>query len=244
MTKPAKQDIARALEKAWDAFYKRDFDGALEQFEEIMEEDDSAAALFGRACALFRCQENDGALKDLNALLKMDPKNTTVLHTRALVYGDEEKYKESIRDLEKVVELLPDSVEAWCDLGGACLLKKDFPRANDCFDKCIDLDKSCPDAWFGKGMVALEKKEARRAIEYLNAAIKLDGKYLLALLARSEAHFLFKQDKEAQSDLSKVLSLDPDIFKNAELDGEDQRDDFDSDDEETLDDSSELESFN
>lgn len=237
MTKTSKTDLPKALEKAWGKYNKGDFDAALELFEELVEEESNPDTLYGRACALFRCQESEGAIKDLNALIKSDPSDVRALHTRALVYGDEEKYKEAIRDLEKVVALKPGSIEAWCDLGGAWLMAKDYVKAGDCFDKGLDLDKSCPDAWFGKGMVALEKKEARKAIEFFNAAIKLDGKYLLAILARAEAHFLYKEKAEGLKDIAKAAAIDPGLFKNTDQD-EDQEDE-----EGALDDDQDLESF-
>lgn len=242
MTKASSTDLPTALEKAWVKYYKGDFDAALEQFEGLVEVESNPDTLYGKACALFRCQENEGAMKDLNALIKSDPNDARALHTRALVYGDEEKYKEAIRDLEKVVTLKPGSLEAWCDLGGASLMNKDYVKAGDCFDKCLDLDKSCPEAWFGKGMIALEKKEARKAIEFFNAAIKLDGKYLLAILARAEAHFLFKQKDEGLKDVARAAAIDPRVFKNAEQDDDDGGG-YDNDDEESMDDDQDMETF-
>jgi tetratricopeptide (TPR) repeat protein len=229
------------LEKAWGKFKKRDFEGALNLFEELLEENETEDALFGRACALFRNDEPEDAIKDLNTLLKKNPENLQALHTRALVYGMEEKYKEASRDLERVLEIEPASVEAWCDLGGAWLVSKEYAKANDCFDRGIDIDKSCPDAWFGKGMVALEKKEYKRAIEYLNAAIKLDGKYLLALLARAEAWLMLNQKKEAASDVVKILALEPTIFTSGDAGTSDEN--YNSDDDDEINDDDDLDSY-
>lgn len=242
MSKASSRDLPKALEKAWAKYYKGDFDAALEQFEELVEVESNPDTLYGRACALFRCQENEGAIKDLNALIKSDPNDIRALHTRALVYGDEEKYKEAIRDLEKVVSLKPGSLEAWCDLGGACLMNKDYAKAGDCFDKCLDLDKTFPEAWFGKGMAALEKKEARKAIEFFNAAIKLDGKYLLAIMARAEAHFMFKQKAEGLKDVARATAIEPEIFKNTEGD-QDDGDGYEDDEEGSMDDDQDMETF-
>ena len=230
MTRMSNKDQSETLEKAWKKFYKRDFEAALSLFEEIMEESETPEVLFGRACALFRSEEYEEARKAINNLIKSDMKNTKYLHTRAMLSGAEEKTKEAIKDLERVVSLVPDHVEAWCDLGGAYMLNKDYIRANDCFDKCIDLDKSYPDAWLGKGLVALEKKEFKRAIEFLNVAIKIDGKNLTALLARAEANFSSSQKQEAQGDIRKILSLNPDIFREDAAENGRLNNDLDDDD--------------
>jgi tetratricopeptide (TPR) repeat protein len=243
MAKTPKQEQVSDLEKAWARYKKRDFEKALALFEDILEENDNAEALFGKACCLIRCDEHEEAIKDLNTLLKKNPKDSRYWHARSMVYGAEEKLKDAIKDLEKVLELASESVEAHCDLGGAYLLDGDFTKANDSFDTCIDIDRTCPDAWFGKGMVALEKKEPKRAIEYLNAAIKIDGKYLLAFLARAEAYIMSNQKKEGLRDLRKALSLDPNLFKHAESAGEDNIEGYDNDDNDTINEDQDYESF-
>ncbi len=244
MAKTPKQDQALSLEKAWAKFKKKDFEGALGMFEEFLEDNDSEEALYGKVCCQIRCDEYEDAMKDLNILIKKNPKDVKALHTRAMLYGAEEKIKEAVRDLKQILEMAPDSVEARCDLGGAYLIQGDHAKANDCFDACIDIDTTCPDVWFGKGMLALEKKELKRAVEYLNAAIKIDGKFLLALLARSETFFLSNQKKEALQDISKALSIDPNIFKNSESAVEaDEADGFDNDDNNAIDEDQDFESF-
>ncbi len=244
MAKTPKQDKALDLEKAWTKFKKKDFEKALALFEELLDENDNdAEALYGRACCLIRCEEYEDALKDLNVLIRKSPKESRYVHARSMVYGAEEKLKDAIKDLERVIELASDSVEAHCDLGGAYLISGDFAKANDCFDTCIDIDRTCPDAWFGKAMVAIEKKEPKRAIEYLNAAIKIDGKYLLAILARAEAYLMSNQKKEGLQDIRKALSLNPDLFKNNELAGQDDVTPYGNDENDSLDEDQDYEAY-
>ena len=231
MGKTTKKEAPSLLEKAWSKFNKKDFESALGLFDEMLEEAESADALYGRACSLFRNEEYEEALKDLAKLIRLEPQSAKYLHTRAMLYGADEKFTDAIKDLEKVVSLEPESYEAWCDLGGTYLLQKEYDRAAACYERCIDLEKSCAEAWLGKGLVALEKKEWKKAIEFLNAAIKLDGKNILALLARAEAYFSFNQKKEAQKDIRKLTAIDPGLFKSAPGEGTpDRENDYDDDD--------------
>lgn len=242
MGKTTKKDQASLLEKAWSKFYKKDFEAAHGLFDEILEADESADARYGRACSLFRNEEYEEALKDLAKLIRLEPQSAKYLHTRAMLYGAEEKFKDAIKDLEKVVSFEPESFEAWCDLGGTYLLQKEYDKAATCYERCIDLEKSCPEAWLGKGLVALEKKEWKKAIEFLGAAIKLDGKNILALLARAEAHFSYNQKKEAWKDIKKVTTIDPGLFKSAQGEGKtDRGNDYDDDDD--MDENTDYESY-
>jgi len=196
--------------------------------------------LYGRGSAFFRSEDYESALKDLNALIKLDGKHSKAYHARGLLRGAEEKYKEAIKDLEKANSLAPGNQEVWLDLGGAFLLNKDFPNAQIAFEKAIELDKGCPEGWYGKAVVALFKKEHKKAIEFLNVALKFDPKHLNAILARAEAYLESGQRDDGIKDVKKAVALKPDIFGfENQKDEADYKDRIDDNDE--LSDDSELE---
>ncbi len=246
MSKKSNSDKKPAIEKAWKAFYKRDYDGALEQFQLAVDAGEKGEALYGRACALFRAADLDGAIADLSELIKSDGKNSLAYHTRALAYGADEQYNKSLADLLKVTELEPANGEAWCDMGGLHLVLEDYMKARECFERSADIDKTCACAWLGKGATALFMKEYKKSMEYLNIAIKLDGKEVLGHMARADASFSGNMKKEALKDVRRALSLDKDFFqKFQEMFDEDtgDQDDDDADEKATLDDDASLDGF-
>ncbi len=212
MAKASRQKKKMTPEMAWARFYKKDFDAALEMFQTFIEENpNDNAALYGRACALFRISDHEGSLADLNALLKADPGNTEVLHTRALLYGADELYDRTLKDLKRVAELDPGNGEAWCDMGGTYLLLEDYTNAGVCFERASDIDKTCACAWFGKAAVAMQQKQNKKAVEYLNIVLRLDGRHTLAKMARAELAFSEGKKSEAVKDIKKLLSEDKDF---------------------------------
>ncbi len=202
------------VEEAWKLFQKSRFDDALAVFNTILASGTDHAASYGKACALFRTTDLEGALAELTSLLKADAGNTAYRHTRALVYGAAEQYDKALRDFQKLLEVQDDNGEAWCDLGGLYLVLEDYAGAKSCFERSADIDKSCACAWFGKGVVALQTREYKKAVEYLNIAIKLDSKHSLAFMARAEAAFGSRLKKEALKDVVKALSLDKDFLED------------------------------
>ncbi|MDR4987845.1 MAG: tetratricopeptide repeat protein [Bacteroidales bacterium] len=202
------------VDEAWKLFEKNRFDEALDMFDTILDKGTSHAASYGKACALFRTTDLEGALAELSALLKADANNPAYRHTRALVYGAAEQYDKALKDFQKLLEVQGDNGEAWCDLGGLYLILEDIAGAKNCFERSADIDKSCACAWFGKGVVALHSREYKKALEYLNIAIKLDSKHSLAFMARAEAAFGSRLKKEALKDVVKALSLDKDFFED------------------------------
>ncbi len=201
------------VKKAWNTFYKGNFDEALELFHQAWDDGKDLMALYGRACALFRSSDYEGALADLSELIRNDENNPSFIHTRALVYGANEDYDNALKDLKTVTTIAPDNGEAWCDLGGLYLVLDSYKEADICFQKSADIDKSCACAWFGKGMLALMRKEYKKAGEYMNIVLKLDGKHVPALMARADIAFGSGQKKGALKDVIKALMMDRDFFE-------------------------------
>ena len=232
MAKASRQKKKITPEIAWERFYKKDFDAALEMFQTLVAgNQDDSAALYGRACALFRVSDHEGSLADLNALIKADPGNVEALHTRALLYGADELYDRTLKDLKKVAELEPGNGEVWCDMGGTYLLLEDYTNAGVCFERASDVDKTCACAWFGKAAVAMQQKQLKKAIEYLNIVLRLDSKHKLAKMARAELAFSEGKKNEAVKDIKKLLSEDKDFserfvnFLSEKDDDQDMKDD-------------------
>ncbi len=244
MTKTTKKNITKQTDDGWKLFFKRKFDDASVVFNSVLETQDDHYAKYGRACASFRGNNIELAIRDLTELLDADDKNIDYLHTRALVYGADENYDKAMKDLTRLLELLPDNGEAWCDLGGLYLIREDFPSARDCFERAADINKACSFTWLGKGIAALNLKEYRKAIEYLNVSIKLDGKLTLAYLARAEAFFSNNQKKEALKDVKKSLSLDRAFFGEfKETFGDETNNNTENDHKDDLDDEDAIEVY-
>jgi tetratricopeptide (TPR) repeat protein len=246
MNKSSKKEQTGILEKAWAHYRKGDFDSALSLFEEVLENGENMPALYGRACALFRCEEHEDAGKDVGKLLKHNANDVSALYLRAYIQGAGGNYDAVIRDLKKITELEPGSAEAWCDLGGTYLLMKDYQSAGNCFDQAADIEKTCAEAWFGKGMVSMEKKAYKAAVEFFSIAVRADSKLVYPLLARTEANMLLGKKAEAFKDLQKAVSIDADLAKAFGLDAAgpaSNKHSVDMDEDDTIDDNDEMGDF-
>ncbi len=217
MAKQSKTNKSNVLKEAWSTYYKGDFDAALQLFDQVVKKNKDVSARYGKACTLFRTADHEGAIEQLNALIKEDASNPDYYHTRAMVHGASEDYKRARKDLEKLTVLEPSNGEAWCDLGGLHLVMGDYKEAAVCFERSADADKRCACAWMGKGLSALFAREYKKAIDYLDIALKLDKKNGLAIMARAESYFAGKKEKEALKDLKQLLAMDSE-FKERFLD--------------------------
>jgi tetratricopeptide (TPR) repeat protein len=238
MKKPTNTETNIMLEQAWKKFDKRQFDAAEDIFSAILDNDNSnVEALHGMAGCLLRKKDAPAALKLYNQLEKLDGENAKTFHLRALAYGAGNKHEKAVEDLEKAIELTDDGFEAYLDLGGTFIVKKDYKRAAQCFEKCINLDGKCSEAWIGKALLAHINKEQKAAIEFINIALKLNPKSLLALLIKTELLLDMGKKADVEKEVKKIMAIDPNIFKSATNDD----DELDEDDEDDLDDDDDYE---
>ncbi len=203
------------MELAWKKFRKKDFDGAQKVFSSITQEDPAfGESLYGHIGCLMRKKEYTGALDLLDDMGQLNPEDHTVYHLRALCHGGNTDYNKAIKNLEKAIELGGDRHDLYYDMGGTYLVMKDFQRAAQCFEKCIDLDGKCHEAWVGKALVAWYTKSTKAAMEFASISLKLHPKNLPALLIKADIFLESGNKKELEKEVKKILSIDPDIFKN------------------------------
>ena len=240
------------LEQAWKKFGKKQFDAAEDIFSAVLDNDKSNIdAMHGLAGCLLRKKDARAALKIYNELEKIDGGNAKTFHLRALALGSSNKHGKAVEDLEKAIELADDSFEAYLDLGGTFIVNKDYMRAAQCFEKCINIDGKCSEAWIGKALLAHINKEQKAAIEFITIALKLNPKSLLALLIKTEILLEAGKKSDVEKEVKKILSINPDIFKSQHIDEDDDLgdgdflddDDYDKDEDANRSEDDEIEEF-
>lgn len=92
-----------------------------------------------REQAKYRAGDSAGALEDIQAALRMNPREPNYLAEEASVYIRMEKYEEAIRSLDKALEIAPDFASCY-RLKGVCFVRMD-KKADACaaFQKAKEL---------------------------------------------------------------------------------------------------------
>jgi tetratricopeptide (TPR) repeat protein len=157
-------------------------------------------------------------------LLQLDEINdaiTSLTQAIALKSG-EEKYhllladahlrngqvKESYADLQEVLTINPQNIDAYMKRGEIALFSRDYERSLESLDKAIEIDNINPRAYYMRGYVFLEKGDTTEAIRDLRKTIDLDNEYssayeLLGLL------FINRNNPLGVEYLTTVTTLDP-----------------------------------
>lgn len=79
------------------------------------------------------------------------------------------RFLDGLADLNMAVRLIPDNWDSWYHLGLACFLTKDYKKAKDAYQKCLELSKSDDELiavsdWYYMTAMKLNDKELAQKI--------------------------------------------------------------------------------
>lgn len=190
-----------------------------------------ADALLKRAWNYFTLENYDAALKDLNELIKINPKPGTYV-LRAIIYERLKEYQKALEDYNKAIELKPDYSSAYenrqrllqkmnpgreiLDIRDLMWQAEDFnknknyKRAIKAYTEILNVEPNYQDAWFHRGRTYLFMKKYTLALADYNTLLELNPKYdSSAYNNRGLAHENLGDLDKALADYDKALELDP-----------------------------------
>lgn len=139
-------------------------------------------------------------------------------HRLAAEFVQKARDAEARGDLSKAIvhyqdllDLTPESLEAWLGRGRCFMEMGDYAAAMSDFQRAEDLDQKSPEPLVEMGNLFFARKEYRRAIEFYDHAIELDPTHAMARCRRGICHHYRKNHKQAFQDLQRAYSLNPDI---------------------------------
>lgn len=117
------------------------------------------------------------AAERLERLVAIEPENSAIFYNLGVVYTFLGREDEAIAHFEKALELSPDYVQAWYNMGQICLIKKkDFSRALNCFDRAVTIRPDYIGAHHQKGVAYELVGDKRKALECWEKTLELDPK--------------------------------------------------------------------
>ena len=177
---------------------KRHFASIDEQTSAIVNEPQNVHKRFARALDFYLVQDLENALTDLNEAIKCEPTYFLPYFNRAIVryklmesqklLQDYEKNDRKVtsglstqssdlgmvkRDLDKVIELIPDFVYAYYNRGNVLASLKDYRAAIEDYDRAIELDAKFADAYYNRGLTHIFLGNNQQGIQDLSKAGEL-----------------------------------------------------------------------
>jgi tetratricopeptide (TPR) repeat protein len=160
------------------------------------------------------------AIKQLEDLQKLYPKNTGILFYKFFIEAEYKKNDEALKDCDLLIKLQPDTAINYIGKGQVLAAMKNYKEACKAFDKATKLNPGRFDTWVMKAGAQEKAGKLNDAIASINKAIEMKPEYPANYYNRA-CFYCLKGDKtKTMSDLKKAIDMNP-IFKQTASKDED-----------------------
>ncbi len=149
----------------------------------------------------------DGALRDVNKSIKLEPNDDASYNLRALIWVEKGEYQKAIEDFSKVIEITPKRFDAWANRATAKFNLQDFNGAIKDYEQVIKLNPKGSRAYYSCGSAKYNISDFKGAIKDYTQCIKLNPKHKNAWFEKGIAELQIGLNDKACNDLKKALEL-------------------------------------
>jgi len=164
-----------------------------------------AAEYVARAVIRSERNDRDGALRDVEEALQLDPQNV-----EALVYKARNlPPTDAIALCEQALKLDPGYSKAYLVLGNGYYQTGQLKQALDCTLRAVAQDPDNPTHHLNAGFYYHRDGQPEAALEHYNIAARLNPMDALIYTNRAAVYLGLEKYSEAAADLSRAIDLDP-----------------------------------
>ncbi len=165
------------LEKAIFFLSQSNYDSALIYLNQAntIEKDNPVIQRHLAACLFFK-NEFIPAIKILDNLIKLQPKNYLLLINKANILQSLDQYDESIELYEKAIEIEPNCWEGWTNKGNAFTNVGNFNAAIQCHNKALKIKPENAIVHLNLAITLYGNNKHEEAIKWIDSSILLNNK--------------------------------------------------------------------
>lgn len=197
---------------------KRDFDGAIKSFDQLLEQPARDPVSVANRADAFSLR-SESYFQQGNYLKAIDSGFYAVLekgdhaeafNQRGKAFIARRQYDRAIQNLDRAISLNPKFAEAISNRGYAYRAKGNVDQFLDDQKKALEIDPQLAVAYQRRaGTVMLNKGDANAALNDLNRAIELKPDFVEALCDRAYFYMLHGDNGRAIADLNAAIRLNP-----------------------------------
>jgi tetratricopeptide (TPR) repeat protein len=165
-----------------------------------------------RAQSYIQLKNNDGALVDLNHLIKMtsvDAATKSQAYTaRAEISINQADISSALADFSAAIRLAPDSPLAYFERGQIYISQAEYDKALKDMNQVVSIRPDIPDTYYYLGVLNNQAKQYADAIKNFNTFIKATPDNYQAYAGRASAYIQQEQYQQALPDLNQAIKLE------------------------------------
>ncbi|MCC6573805.1 MAG: tetratricopeptide repeat protein [Planctomycetes bacterium] len=171
---------------------------------------DNAKSFLLRSVARRARGDNDGAIADCSAGMRLDSANTLLPINRGFARGAKGDYDGAVDDFTLALRIDKNHARAYVARGDAYTRKGEFEAAFADYGQSALLDPQNPTPLIQRGLARRENSDLAGAVEDLTAAIKLQDDRSEPYLQRGQCYEGLGNTEAAIADYNKAIELAPD----------------------------------
>jgi len=154
--------------------------------------------------------DGEGALAEIEDLLKLSPGTKELIFLRAELLQRLERHEEAIGEYERFLGLAPESSQALNNMGISLKAVGRLKEAFDAYQKALELRPKYTQAMINVGQMLSDMGQMEAAIAHLRRAVALDPESRKAENALVDALHMGDQAAEAEKLAERIHERDPD----------------------------------
>jgi tetratricopeptide (TPR) repeat protein len=158
------------------------------------------------------CRDNahfDGAFRDLDAALRLDPRYVPALIERSFLFVSRNRMDLALEEVNKALRIDPRSADALVERGVYHYRLKDHHDALTDLDRAWELGSRSIYIPLVRGSIHVERKQIDEALKAFQDAVAIDPKSYDAHLMLGSAQLLKSQPSAAIQSFSRAVKLEP-----------------------------------
>jgi tetratricopeptide (TPR) repeat protein len=168
---------------------------------------DSESDPLKRAQAAIQVNDDSDAIGILNSAIKSSPKDRNLYEERGKCYLRNRQNYQALQDFTKALELGAPNAVLYRERANARFFLHNFDQCLQDLDGATKLSKPVADDYLLRANCQSSLGNPQLVVENCTAALKLAPKSAEAYYVRAKAYSVLKQQKQADSDYEKAVSL-------------------------------------
>ena len=200
----------RVLAIGRNALYFEDYVLSIQYFNEVIAVKPYLADPYlYRSIAKVYLDDYLGAAQDATECIERNPFLVTAWQVRGIARQNLKEYDGAITDFEQGLSVQPENKVFLRSLAVTYALKKDYRKADSCFNHFVELFPNEPDAYLNRAQMRVELGDSVQALADLDKVISLDKGNGYAFALRSMILAQSERNQEALEDMNHAIRLDP-----------------------------------
>lgn len=216
MKEQSKLNLSRGVNYMSEEEYSK----ASIEFLKAIEKDPSSMAYTMYAASLYWMGDNEGALKNYEKALDLDPKNDIAWQLKGISMAKDGKIKEALECFKKSESINPLRSDVLMNIGSVYFSLGNITEAVKYLKKAIKSDDRNPLYYYQLGLIYFSTEDFANAIKNFETARSLKPDYEEAILWLGISYEKTGERKKALSAYKKAISIKPyDYFARYKLAG-------------------------